>query len=71
MRLIEVTVQKFRNILDSTPIAVEGNVTCLVGKNESGKTATLQALYRLNPVYTDVANHCTIPARTTRHQSIR
>ena len=54
MRLIEVTVQKFRNILDSTPIAVEGNVTCLVGKNESGKTATLQALYRLNPVYTDL-----------------
>jgi energy-coupling factor transporter ATP-binding protein EcfA2 len=26
------------------------NVTCLVGKNESGKTAFLQALRRLNPV---------------------
>jgi predicted ATP-dependent endonuclease of OLD family len=25
-------------------------VTCLVGKNESGKTAILQALYKLNPV---------------------
>jgi hypothetical protein len=25
-------------------------VTCLVGKNESGKTALLQALYRLNPI---------------------
>jgi predicted ATP-dependent endonuclease of OLD family len=27
-----------------------GDVTCLVGKNESGKTALLEALYRLNPV---------------------
>jgi len=27
-----------------------GDVTCLVGKNESGKTALLQALYRLNPI---------------------
>lgn len=53
MRLIEFTVKKFRNILNSTPIAVEQDVTCLVGKNESGKTATLQALYRLNPVYAE------------------
>jgi hypothetical protein len=27
-----------------------GDVTCLVGRNESGKTALIQALYRLNPV---------------------
>ena len=26
------------------------DLTCLVGKHESGKTALLQALYRLNPV---------------------
>ena len=26
-------------------------MTCLVGKNEAGKTALLKALYRLNPVY--------------------
>jgi len=25
-------------------------MTCLVGKNESGKSAILQALYKLNPV---------------------
>jgi predicted ATP-dependent endonuclease of OLD family len=24
--------------------------TCLVGKNEAGKTALLKALYRLNPI---------------------
>jgi hypothetical protein len=53
VRLTEFTVQKFRNILDSTAVIVEDDVTCLVGKNESGKTATLQALYRFNPVHTD------------------
>lgn len=49
MRLIEVQVMFFRNILDSSPMKVEPDVTCLVGKNESGKTAFLHALYRLNP----------------------
>jgi predicted ATP-dependent endonuclease of OLD family len=39
----------FRNILDSSEVAIQPNVTCLVGKNESGKTAFLQALWRLNP----------------------
>ena len=31
---------------------IQPDVTCLVGKNESGKSALLQALYRLNPVST-------------------
>ena len=39
----------FRNILDSTEVGIQPNVTCLVGKNESGKTAFLQALWRLHP----------------------
>jgi len=51
VKLIGVRVKRFRNILDSTPISVAGNVTCLVGKNESGKTAILEALYRLKPTY--------------------
>jgi predicted ATP-dependent endonuclease of OLD family len=51
MRLKEFRVQKFRNILDSNPIAVEEGTTCFVGKNESGKTALLQALYRAKPAY--------------------
>lgn len=42
----------FRNILDSTEVKIEDKVTCLVGKNESGKTAFLQALWRLNPART-------------------
>lgn len=51
MRLTAVRVRRFRNILDSNEIKVEGDVTCLVGKNESGKTAILQALYLLKPIY--------------------
>ena len=30
-------------------ISIQPDITCLVGKNESGKTAFVQALYRLNP----------------------
>jgi AAA ATPase-like protein len=51
VKLTGVRVRRFRNIIDSTPIAVQGDVTCLVGKNESGKTAILEALYRLKPIY--------------------
>lgn len=53
MLLKSFHVQKYRNILDSTEVAVQENVTCLVGMNESGKSAMLDALYRLNPVYDD------------------
>ena len=49
MRLTQFRVRKFRNIIDSGPIDVEDDVTCLVGMNEAGKTAVLTALNRLNP----------------------
>lgn len=49
MRLVSFEVRRFRNILDAGPIPVDEHVTCLVGKNESGKTAALHALHRLNP----------------------
>src|SRR5262245_56234702 len=49
MKLVEVQVVRFKNILDSSPVKVQPDVTAMVGKNESGKTAFLQALYRLNP----------------------
>jgi hypothetical protein len=51
VKLTSVRVRRFRNIIDSNPIAVQGDVTCLVGKNESGKTAILDALYRLKPIH--------------------
>jgi predicted ATP-dependent endonuclease of OLD family len=54
MKLIEVNVEKFRNIINSTPVKIESDITCLVGKNESGKSAFLSSLYRLNPVRKNV-----------------
>ncbi len=41
-------VTNFRNIQNSDWIPVE-RVTCFVGRNESGKTALLKGLYKLNP----------------------
>lgn len=51
MRLTGFQVSKFRNVVDSGPINVDKLVTCLVGKNEAGKSALLEALYLLNPAY--------------------
>jgi predicted ATPase len=51
VKLTAVRIRRFRNAIDSNPITVQGEVTCLVGKNESGKTAILEALYRLKPIY--------------------
>ena len=48
MILKSVRVENFKCIEDSNEFSVEP-VTCLVGKNESGKTALLQAIYKLNP----------------------
>lgn len=49
MKLIAAHIENFRSIEDSNKFEI-GNLTCLVGKNEAGKTAILQALYGLNPV---------------------
>lgn len=48
MRLTHARVTNFKSVEDSGEFTV-GDVTCLVGKNEAGKTALLQALHRLNP----------------------
>lgn len=49
MRLKQVRIQNYKSIDDSGEFSI-GDLTCLAGKNESGKTAILQALRRLNPV---------------------
>jgi predicted ATP-dependent endonuclease of OLD family len=41
MRLTRLHVKSFESVRDSTPFDIQ-DVTCLVGKNESGKTAILQ-----------------------------
>ena len=48
MILKTVQVKEFKSVWDSGKFEVD-DITCLVGKNEAGKTAILQALYRLNP----------------------
>lgn len=48
MKLRTVRIQSFRSIEDSGEFTL-GPVTCLVGKNEAGKTALLLAMYKLNP----------------------
>ncbi|MBO9124946.1 MULTISPECIES: AAA family ATPase [unclassified Rhizobium] len=48
MELKSARVQNFRSVEDSGEFTLE-HLTCLVGKNEAGKTAILQALAGLNP----------------------
>ncbi|MEU1813484.1 AAA family ATPase [Micromonospora aurantiaca (nom. illeg.)] len=50
MKLISAHVTYYRSVADSEEFRIEQDVTCLVGKNESGKTNVLQALFRLKPI---------------------
>ena len=50
MKLKEFRVREFRSVWDSGPIKIDDKSTCLVGKNEAGKTTLLAALYRTNPI---------------------
>lgn len=52
MKLETVWVERWRNFVSSGPFKVDPSITCLVGKNESGKSALLEAIYRLNPART-------------------
>lgn len=56
MKLTKYSVQEFKSVWDSGPIKIDDRITCLVGKNEAGKTALLDALYRTNPILPDKAN---------------
>ncbi|MFC5799314.1 AAA family ATPase [Streptomyces formicae] len=49
MLVTSVEIEGFRNITNKQTMAVDPEVTCLIGKNESGKTTVLKALHRLNP----------------------
>lgn len=51
MKLTKAHVTNFRSIEDSTEFTIDPHLTCFVGKNESGKTALLTALYRVNPIF--------------------
>jgi len=49
MRLAHAHVTHFKSIADSGDVTVDPTVTVLVGQNEAGKTAFLQALYKARP----------------------
>src|SRR5437899_625853 len=50
MILKSIHVRSYKSVTDSGLVSIEPEVTCLVGKNESGKTVVLEALYRMNPL---------------------
>ncbi len=54
MKLVEFQVTNFQSVDDSELIKVD-QVTCLVGKNEAGKSAILKALHKLNPISEECA----------------
>lgn len=69
MKLVNAHITHYRSIEDSDAFAVEPDVTCLVGKNESGKTASLRALFRANPIEQAPLDEVVdFPARNTRQR---
>lgn len=66
MRLEKIQVTNFRCVDDSTEFNIS-DVTCLVGKNEFGKTTLLQAIERLNPQKPDHAEYDRIRDYPRRH----
>jgi len=58
MQLKTARVTSFKSIDDSGLVAIEPDVTVLVGQNESGKTAFLKALHKGVPIESDIEyNH--------------
>ena len=49
MRLVKARITGYRSIIDTGYFEVEKDKTILVGPNEAGKSAILQALQKLNP----------------------
>ncbi len=55
MKLTRFRIQNYKCIEDTNWINI-GNLTALVGKNESGKTSILRALHKFNPAEKDPYN---------------
>ncbi len=50
MILKSAAIRNYKCFYDSGEVPLESDITCFVGKNESGKTAFMESLYRLNPL---------------------
>jgi predicted ATP-dependent endonuclease of OLD family len=48
LKLKEVKVSKYKSYLETQLVSIEDKITTLVGKNESGKTAFLEAIAKFN-----------------------
>ncbi|HSV89427.1 MAG TPA: AAA family ATPase [Bacteroidales bacterium] len=46
--LKEVKIAKYKSYLETQLVSIEDKITTLVGKNESGKTAFLEAITKFN-----------------------
>ena len=46
--LKEVKITKYKSYLETQLVPIEDKITTLVGKNESGKTAFLEAIAKFN-----------------------
>lgn len=67
MKLTKAELRRYRSIEDAGEFDVEHGVTCLVGKNESGKTAVLKSLYKSHPVSKDLFDEgLDYPSRLSR-----
>lgn len=54
LKLKEVKIEKYKSFLEPQTIPIEETITTLVGKNESGKTAFLEAIAKFNYFENDV-----------------
>ncbi len=50
MKLVNFQIKNYKVIADTEPVKVDPRVTALVGKNESGKTAVLKAMWKTRNV---------------------
>src|SRR6266478_2820607 len=50
MRLKAFRVKNYKTVLDSGRVEIGTNVACLLGKNEAGKSAVMQAFWKFNNV---------------------
>lgn len=61
-----MSIRRYKSIEDGSEFPIERDVTSLVGKNESGKSAALQALYKSYPVEPHVAFDAGLDYPTTK-----
>lgn len=50
MRVTKAQIMKYKSVTDSGEFVVDDRLTALVGKNEAGKSAVLEAIYRFKPL---------------------